>query len=209
MATKTSSRFVLSLILCFFGSDLAVADEAKEIDESAKILAEQVCAACHGSHGQGDSALPEIPSLAAQTRVYLSAKLRQLRNQSLRRPERHLDLLGIVLNDDATIDALAHYFANQPPPPPVARNTAAIEAGSEIFSKGIEAKGVAACSVCHGSNAEGFWIVPRLAGQHSHYVERQLKEIQLQLRNTPVMHGMVKNLSLDEIKEVAAFVQSK
>lgn len=209
VATKALARVVLSLGLCLMSSNFAVADQAKEIDESAKILAEQVCAACHGSHGQGDSALQEIPSLAAQTHVYLAAKLRQLRNRSLRRSERHLDFLGILLNDDATIDALAHYFADQPPPPPVARNTKAIEAGEKIFNTGIQTKGVAACSVCHGSNAEGFWIVPRLAGQHSRYVERQLKEIQLQLRNTPVMHGIVKDLSLDEIKAVAAFVQSK
>lgn len=207
MATKTFARIVLSLNLCLVAGDLAAADQARELDESAKLLAEQVCAACHGPRGQ--STFPEIPSLAAQTQVYLAAKLRQFRNQSLRRPERHLDLLGIALIDDATIEALAHYFAQQPPPSPVTRNATAIEAGSKIFSNGIEAEDVPACSVCHGGSAEGFWIVPRLAGQNARYVERQLKEIQLQLRNTPVMHGMAKNLSLDEIKAVAAFVQSK
>ena len=207
MTFASFARVALSLGFCLAAGNLAAADQVKEQDESAKLLAEQVCATCHGPRGL--STFQEIPSLAAQTHVYVAAKLRQFRNQSLRRPERHLDLLGIALIDDATVDALALYFSAQPAPPAVARDAKLIDAGSKIFNKGIEDKGVAACAVCHGSNAEGFWVVPRLAGQHSRYVERQLKEIQLRLRNTPVMHGMVKNLSLDEIKAVAAYVESK
>jgi cytochrome c553 len=183
------------------------AEQPKEADESAKLLAEQVCASCHGPRGL--STLEDIPILASQKDVYIAAKLWQFRNQSLRRPEQHLDLLGIALLDDATVESLARYFASQPAPPSVARDVAAVEAGGAIFSRGIANKGVAACAVCHGVNAQGFGIVPRLAGQHARYVERQLRVIQLQLRKTRVMHGIVNDLSLDEIQAVAAFVQSK
>jgi cytochrome c553 len=188
-------------------SAVAAADPSKEADESAKHLAEQVCAACHGQRGL--STLQEIPSLAGQTRVYIAAKLWQFRSQALRRPDQHADLLGVALMDDATVEGLARYFEGQPGPPPVTSDPAAVESGSRIFNEGIEHKGVAACAACHGTDAQGFWITPRLAGQHARYVERQLKEIQLQLRHTRVMHGAVKNLSLEEIKAVAAFVQSK
>lgn len=69
----------------------------------------------------------------------------------MRRPERHPDLLGIALVDDATVEALAHYFSTQPPPSAVAHDAKLIDEGSRIFSNGIEEKGVAACAVCHGN----------------------------------------------------------
>lgn len=201
---------LLLAVLCLLSLAAGVvraADPAGEANESAKLFAEQVCASCHGPRGV--SAIEDIPNLAAQKDVYTAAKLWQFRSQSLRKPEQHLDLLGIVLIDDATVEKLARYFASQPAPAPVAHDTAAIEAGSAIFNRGIPEKGVAACAACHGVKAEGLGIVPRLAGQHARYVERQLRVIQLQLRKSRVMHGVVTDLSLDEIKAVAAFVQSK
>lgn len=198
---------ILSLSSFLTVSTVRAADQPKEADESAKLLAEQVCATCHGQRGV--STFQEIPSLAAQTQVYVAAKLWQFRSQAQRQPEQHSDLLGVALLDDATVEGLARYFAGQPAPPPVMRDAAAVEAGGKIFNEGIDQKGVAACAACHGADAQGFWITPRLAGQQARYVERQLKVIQLQLRRTRVMHGVVKNLSLEEIHAVAAFVQSK
>lgn len=209
-STSTLKGFlagILGLSSLLTVSTVTAADPSREADESAKLLAEQVCASCHGQHGL--STFQEIPSLAAQTEVYIAAKLWQFRSQSLRRPEQHSDLLGVALMDDATVEGLARYFASQPRPPPVTRDAAAVDSGSKIFSEGIADKGVAACAVCHGAGAQGFWITPRLAGQNARYVERQLKEIQLQLRHTRVMHGAVRDLSLEEIKDVAAFVQSR
>lgn len=209
-STSAQKKFfasILGLSSFLTMSAVTAADQPKEADESAKLLAEQVCATCHGQHGL--STFQEIPSLAAQTQVYIAAKLWQFRSQSLRRLEQHSNLLGVALMDDATVEGLARYFADQPGPPPVTRDAAAVESGNKIFNEGLEHKGVAACAACHGANAQGFWIAPRLAGQHARYVERQLKAIQLQLRRTRVMHGVVKDLSLEEIKAVAAFVQSK
>lgn len=50
---------------------------------------------------------------------------------------------------------------------------------------------------------------PRLAGQHAAYLVRQLQVIQAQLRTSPVMHGIIKDLKPEEMKAVAAFLQSK
>ena len=211
-ASSVSARSVLfcaSLVLAFVvaAGDGSAAERPKGADESAQLLAEQVCASCHGPRGL--STLQDIPILASQKDVYIAAKLWQFRNQSLRRPEQHLDLLGIVLIDDATVESLAHYFATQPAPPPIARDAALVEQGRVIFNRGVAEKGIGACAMCHGANAEGLWIVPRLAGQHARYVERQMRVIQLQLRKTRVMHGAINGLSPDEIVAVAAFVQSK
>ena len=50
---------------------------------------------------------------------------------------------------------------------------------------------------------------PRLAGQHAKYVARQIEYIQALVRKAPVMHGIVKDLTPDEIEAIAVYVQSK
>jgi cytochrome c553 len=49
---------------------------------------------------------------------------------------------------------------------------------------------------------------PRLAGQHAPYLLKQLLVIQNALRNAPVMHGVVKELTRDQIQAVAAYLES-
>ena len=186
---------------------VTAAEHASAAEESAKLLAEQVCSVCHGPGGH--STLPDTPSLAAQSRSYLIAKMRRFRDRSAAQPDDHIDVLGLALLDDPATDALARYFADQPPPSPVTADAALIAAGGKVFTQGMPEKKIVACSVCHGSNAAGFWVFPRLAGQQAEYVQRQLGLIQLHLRDSPMMHGIVKNMTADDIKAVAAFVQSK
>ena len=68
---------------------------------------------------------------------------------------------------------------------------------------------VETCASCHGKNGEGNGEFPRLAGQHSAYIVKQLTVIQSALRAAPVMHGIVKELSRDEMEAVAAYLQSR
>jgi cytochrome c553 len=81
--------------------------------------------------------------------------------------------------------------------------------GKELFDKGLPERGIPACMSCHGANAEGMADFPRLAGQHSKYVIKQLNFIQSLVRSAPVMHGIVKDLTPAEVQAVAAYVQSK
>ena len=193
--------------LCVVSRILHGAETANEADESARVLATQVCSICHGPGG--NSTLPTFPNLAAQPRLYLLAKIKLFRNKSINELKDHADMLGLTLIDDATTEALARYFASQPPPAPVSVDAALISAGNKIFVQGVPDHGVAACAVCHGANAHGIGIFPRLAGQHAEYVQRQLTLIQTRLRDAPVMHGIIKDMTPDEMKAVAAFVQSK
>lgn len=84
-----------------------------------------------------------------------------------------------------------------------------IAAGNKLFVKGVRERGIAPCALCHGQNAQGIGIFPRLAGQHADYVVRQLHAIQASQRNAPVMHGIIQDMKPEEMKAVAAFVQSK
>jgi len=185
----------------------AHAANAAEVDDSAKVLAEQVCAVCHGRGGR--SAYPTTPNLAAQPRQYLAGKLRHFRDRSLAKPESHIDVLGLSLMDDPMADALARYYANQPAADPIKADAALIAAGSKVYERGVPDKAVAPYGVCHGADAAGSWLFPRLAGQRAEYVERQLNLIQEHLRHSPLMHGIIKTMSAEDIKAVATFVQSK
>lgn len=196
----------------FFGLFVACrmlhgAEPASEAEESARVLATQVCSVCHGPGGT--STLPTFPNLAAQPRLYLLAKIKLFRNKSIVELKDHSDMLGLALIDDATTEALARYFSRQPPPAPVSGDAALISAGNKIFVQGVPDRGIAACAFCHGANANGIGIFPRLAGQRAEYVQRQLMLIQTSLRDAPVMHGIIKDMTPDEMKAVAAFVQSK
>lgn len=198
---------VFALITLIAAHDLAAAERANDVEEAAKMLATQVCTVCHGPGGQ--SAFSSTPNLAAQPRQYLLGKMKLFRNRGLAKTEGHIDVLGLTLIDDPTADALARYFAGQPAPAAVSRDAALIAEGNRIFVQGAPEHGVVACAVCHGANGAGFWIFPRLAGQHAEYVQRQLEQIQSRLRDTPVMHGIIKDMTADQMKAVAAFVQSK
>lgn len=81
--------------------------------------------------------------------------------------------------------------------------------GKELFDKGVPDRGVPAHMACHGADAARTGDFPRLAGQHAKYVIKQLNYIQSLVRTAPVMHGIVKDLTPDEIRAVAAYVQSK
>ena len=62
--------------------------------------------------------------------------------------------------------------------------------------------------VCHGKKAEGYGPIPRLAGQHAPYLFKQLLVIQSVLRTAPVMHGVIKDLTKDQMQAVVAYLES-
>lgn len=177
--------------------------------QAAIKLAENLCATCHGAQGRGDN--PRIPRLAGQQRAYLDVQLKAFRSQSRNDPAAHEYMWGVAatLSDDI-VAALAEYFSAQSPAagsPPTDAKLAA--AGKLLFEQGSPDRGAPPCTGCHGMNAEGMAVFPRLAGQHSEYLYIQLKLIQNKLRESPVMHGLIKQLHGDEISAVVTYLQSK
>ena len=201
------AMLALGLLGALFTRDLLAEEQASSAVEAAKVLATEVCSVCHGPGGR--STFSTTPNLAAQRRPYLIGKIKLFRDRALAKQDSHFNVLGLALLDDPTVEALARYFASQPPPAPVADNPVLIAAGNKIFVQGAPEHSVPACAVCHGATGTGFGIFPRLAGQHAEYVQRQLELIKSQLRDAPVMHGIIKDMTADEMKAVAAFVQSK
>ncbi len=185
----------------------ASASTAADADAAAKI-AGQVCSNCHGPGGSSVS--PMFPRLAGQQEQYLAAQLHAFKTKTRADPEAHNYMWGMAtLLSDSMIDTLAHYYASQPPAPGVADDTKQVTEGKKLFEQGVPERNIVPCASCHGQNAEGRSIFPRLAGQHAAYLVRQLQVIQKQLRSSPIMHGIVKDLTPDEMKAVAAYLQSK
>jgi len=178
-------------------------------DKAGEERAVNLCSTCHGPRGISTS--PEFPILAAQRPGYLEAQIEAFRSKTREEKAAHDFMWGIAgnLNEPRVIAGIAHYYASQPAAPGRPGDPAIIAKGKEFFDKGSPDRGIPPCASCHGANAEGMADFPRLAGQHAKYILRQLEYIQGLVRKAPVMHGIVKDLTPDEMQAVAVFVQSK
>jgi cytochrome c553 len=171
-------------------------------------LASKVCAACHGPAGQSVS--PTFPRLAGQTAEYLDVQVRAFRDRTRADPHARAYMWGMAaqLSDD-TIAGLATYYSSLPPAAGSPADPGEVARGRQIFMDGIDAEEVPACHACHGEKAEGLGAVPRLAGQHRRYLERQLEAFASNLRANEIMHDNSKNMTAAEISAVAAFLSSQ
>ena len=167
-----------------------------------------LCSTCHGPRGISTS--PEFPILAAQRRGYLESQLEAFRAHTRSEKVAHDFMWGIAGGlDDRMIVAVAGYYAAQPAAAGRTSDPALLAKGKQLFEQGVAERGIPACATCHGADAAGVADFPRLAGQHAKYVVKQLEYIQSLVRNAPVMHGIIKDITPDEMRAVAAYVQSK
>jgi cytochrome c553 len=203
---------VIALVACAVASaghamaQGAPAPEADSIKAGAD-KAINLCSTCHGPRGISTS--PEFPVLAGQQHDYLVAQLEAFRAKTRAEQIAHDFMWGIAGGlDDRMIDAVARYYSAQPPAQGRPGDPHLIEQGKTLYEKGAADRGIPSCATCHGPQALGAAIFPRLAGQHAKYVRKQLEYIQGLVRNAPVMHGVVKDLTPVEIEAVAAYVQS-
>ncbi|WP_297448107.1 c-type cytochrome [Ferrovum sp.] len=196
---------------------------------SGNTLAQQVCSVCHGNIGNsvnGNSVNPTFPNLAGQQKDYLVAQMTAFHEKTRKDPAAQQMMWGIARNfTPKQIDELATFYSNQKPLPNPAHGDAALIAeGQKIFSEGLLDKGVPACMGCHGSNAEGNGVIPRLAGQHANYVYKQLNvfnrdaktadgkesvpDSELERPTGGVMEMVASGLSDQQKRAMAAYVQS-
>jgi cytochrome c553 len=201
-----------SIFIAFCASLLMIATvhaQEPNSDRGAVQRVVHVCAACHGEEGRSSAAV--YPRLAGQMPLYTIAQLRDFRAQTRAESDWQAYMWGIsALLDDETIAGLAAYYAEQKPAPGKAGIAKLAEAGRKIYEQGIPARGVRACASCHGENAEGASIFPRLAGQHAEYVVRQLKVFRTRLRpHGVIMADESRNLTDDELRALAQYVQSR
>lgn len=76
--------------------------------------------------------------------------------------------------------------------------------GKELYQK---------CIACHGAEGEGkkSMLAPRLAGQYSWYVSKQIQDMKDKTRSNANVNKMIpfiKNLNKGDIEDLAAYIES-
>lgn len=206
---KPISIVAMAATACLWVSAVARGAGAEETSAQKDALRKTIetCGTCHGVEGRSIS--PTFPNLAAQTAPYIEAQLHAFKDQTRADPDAQAYMWGMASQlSDASISALAAYFSAEPAAPGRPGNAALIVRGKKLFEEGAAAQQIPPCASCHGAHAEGMATFPRLAGQHAPYLLRQLLVIQSVLRTAPVMHGVVKNLSREQMEAVVAYLES-
>jgi cytochrome c553 len=207
------ATLVLALLSAGFLASCANPSRSRDLNNPsvpAVVLAQQVCSNCHGIAGVTVS--PNFPNLAAQTPAYFVAQLKQFKSHNRQDPAGFEYMWGLSRSlTDEQIDGLAAYFANQAPPPASPEGDERVRAaGKAIFLEGMSGKNVPPCMACHGNAGQGNETFPRLAGQHADYIVKQLIVFQ-RTEERPegaIMKTVAHELSEDDIRNVAAYVQS-
>jgi cytochrome c553 len=196
----------LSIAGIAFSADLAP-DAMTDAQKKTLQSTIETCVSCHGTKGRSVS--PTFPNLAAQTAPYIELQLHAFKDQTRADPDAQAYMWGMASQlNDPTISALAVYFSKQPGADGKSSNAALIAQGKHIFDEGVPARQIPPCVSCHGARAEGNGPFPRLAGQHAPYLLKQLLVIQSVLRTAPVMHGIIKDLTRDQMQSVVAYLES-
>lgn len=199
---------ILGAIFVLGAAIVRSAEPPEAVNKAAAKVAVELCSSCHGPGGNSTS--PTFPKLGGQQQMYLAAQIRAFKAKTRGDPEAHDYMWGMVATiDESIVDALASYYAAQSAPQGKAGDPKLVAQGEKLFENGDSARKITACASCHGVKAEGQAIFPRLAGQHAAYIVRQLQVIQKNLRASPVMHGLITELTLNDMKAVAEFLQSK
>src|SRR6516225_1907521 len=175
----------------------------------ARLLA---CAACHGRQGEGTKN-DYFPRLAGKPAGYLMNQLVAFRDGRRRYPPMNYLLEYIP---DPYLQKMADYFAAlRPPPVPQAVadvSPAVLARGRSLVTEGDQARGVPACSGCHGPKLTGMEpAIPGLVGLLANYISAQLGAFRYGTRTAPspdCMQLVAASLTESDVTAVAAWLAS-
>ncbi|MCD0503103.1 c-type cytochrome [Bordetella petrii] len=171
------------------------------------------CTACHGEQGKAGTD-GYYPRLAGKPRDYLYHQLLNFRD-GLRqyRPMTHL-LAGLP---DAYLREMAAYFADQqvpyPPPPRPAAAADMLEQGRVLATRGDAARGLPACTACHGTTLGGVApAIPGLLGLPRDYIGAQIGGWKNGLRRAAApdcMADVARQLTPQDIGALSAWLSAQ
>jgi cytochrome c553 len=125
----------------------------------------QLCAACHGE--DGNSANPQIPSIAGQPKLFLENQLILFREE-LRKSEQMAPVVKGM--KDPEIIKLAEHFSKLP-----AKVMESAPADPALVKQGTAKAKQLRCGVCHLADFSGQNQIPRLAGQRETYLDAEMR----------------------------------
>ncbi|MDZ7924475.1 MAG: c-type cytochrome [Marinagarivorans sp.] len=176
-----------------------------------------VCSACHGA--DGNSVLATFPKLAGLGEKYITKQLHDIKNGD----RAVVEMTGLLTNlSDQDIADIAAYFNSKTTQLSGAKDIkvkvnsgeeiSALELGAKLYRGGNAEVGIPACTGCHSPRALGNGPAgyPRLSGQHSDYIAKQLKDFRAGNRtndgDAKIMRSIAERMSDAEITALANFV---
>ena len=172
----------------------------------------RACTPCHGLQGEGTNN-DYFPRLAGKPAGYLMNQLVAFRDGRRRYPP-----MNYLLEYQANpyLQKIADYFAAlrpSPLPQPVADvNAAVLARGLSLVTEGDQARGVPACSGCHGPKLTGMEPgIPGLVGLRANYISAQLGAFRYGTRTAAepdCMQLVAASLSESDVTAVAAWLAS-
>ena len=196
----------LTAVVCALHVPLALAQPAAKADPAqAQDIVAKSCVACHATDGNSPS--PANPVLAGQHADYVAKQLANYKSGARKSPVM-MSMVSTLTPQD--MKNLGAYFAGQKPKLRAARDPELVKLGQQIYRGGITAKGVAACTACHGPSGAGIPAqYPRVAGQYPEYTVAQLQAFRSGERaNDPnqMMRMIAAKLTDQEIKAVSEYM---
>lgn len=185
-------RAVAALATAFVLSHPAFAQSAPPKPPQA-----DVCTACHGPNG--NSVIPQNPSLAGQTWRYIYVQLKDFKEG--RRSDPQMSPMAKDLTRDEMI-ALGNWYAAQKP----AANQ--FKADSAKVAAGKKTSDAVLCPMCHLGGFTGQNEIPRVAGQSYEYVVKQLQDFKHRRRTNDAgnMTSVAGTLSDQDIDNLAHYI---
>jgi len=166
------------------------------------------CTACHGP--EGNSVNPLWPNIAGQGGPYLLAQLQAFKSGT--RSDPLMTSQAMMLSDQDMAD-LAVYFESLPSAAQAVADPSLVDKAEALYRGGDVSDQISACIACHGPTGRGNPAAnyPALAGQHSAYSAKQLRDYASGARKsdgkTRIMRDIAATLSEDEIVALASYVQ--
>ena len=206
---------ILFAALLSAGESALAADEAvpafKEVD-SMEARA-QGCVTCHGQSGQGTQN-GAYPRIAGKPAGYLYNQLAAFQDGTRKyAPMNYL----VAYLPEPYLHELADYFAKQRPPfvakEATRADAATLARGQLLVGRGDPAKGVPACSACHGNGLTGMDPgIPGLVGLRATYIVAQLTRWRVGDRHAAdpdCMKRIATRLSDSDVAAVAAWLATQ
>lgn len=201
----------LLMVLCFVipstyaqtGDVQALLDQMSAIKKDEALLERTLeegyeravlCVHCHGE--DGNSKRERIPNLASQNSEYLFIQFEHFASGVRKDYVMSKLATGLTAQDRL---AVALYFSEQKVKPREQIVNTSAE-GARIYMNN--------CFACHGKEGHGNAQYPRIAGQPYEFLEMSLLRFlndDVQRQNSP-MASVVKHMSEQQLKEVAAYV---
>jgi len=183
---------VLGLAAAAFCADATLAQTTEE-----RI---KLCGACHGE--DGNSRMPNIPSLAGQPEFFLVHQLILFR-EGVRKVAGMNELLK-GLKDDDLIALAKHFTALTPKPSEEQADPALVKRGEALIEP-------MRCVSCHLPSLDGQEQMPRLAKQRIDYLIHALKQFRDNARSgaDTLMSAVVIGVSDDDLAALAHYAASR